>query len=96
MDDNILVEAARIPDRDRLLRELREAGLDAHPVDEVGIEVPVTGSSDHLADELPTGVAMRWQGAGHGAIARSTCVTDAISRFLVQGVVPTEGMACPE
>ena len=52
MDDNILVEAARIPDRDRLLRELREAGLDAHPVDEVGIEVPVTGASDHLADEL--------------------------------------------
>ncbi|TDC95076.1 alpha/beta hydrolase [Saccharopolyspora aridisoli] len=52
--------------------------------------------TDHLADELPTGVSMRWQGAGHGAIARSTCVTDAISRFLVQGVVPTEGMACPE
>ena len=52
MDDNIVVEAARIPDRDRLLGELREAGLDAHPVDEVGIEVPVAGASDHLADEL--------------------------------------------
>ena len=35
------VEAARIPDRDRLIEELREAGLDARPVDEVGIEVPL-------------------------------------------------------
>jgi len=38
-DDSIQVEAARIPDRDRLLEELRKAGLDARPVDEVGIEV---------------------------------------------------------
>ena len=43
MTENVQVEAARIPDRDRLLRELREAGLDAQPVDEVGIEVPVEG-----------------------------------------------------
>ena len=41
MDDHLEVEAARIPDRDRLLAELREAGVDAHPVDEVGIEVRV-------------------------------------------------------
>jgi hypothetical protein len=34
------VEAARIPDRDRLLWLLQDAGLDAHAVDEVGIEVP--------------------------------------------------------
>jgi hypothetical protein len=33
------VEAARIPDRDRLLQELRDAGLDAHATDDVGIEV---------------------------------------------------------
>lgn len=34
------VEAARIPDRDRLLWLLQDSGLDAHAVDEVGIEVP--------------------------------------------------------
>lgn len=34
------VEAARIPDRDRLLSLLRDEGLDAQAVDEVGIEVP--------------------------------------------------------
>jgi hypothetical protein len=52
MDDNVQVEAARIPDRDRLLEELRQAGIDARPVDEVGIEVPVEGGSEELADEL--------------------------------------------
>jgi hypothetical protein len=33
------VEAARAPDRDRLLKELLAAGLDAHPTEETGIEV---------------------------------------------------------
>jgi len=37
--DAVHVEAARIPDRDRLVEELREAGLDAMPVDEIEIEV---------------------------------------------------------
>jgi len=33
------VQAARIPDRDRLLQELRDAGLDAEPIGEIEIEV---------------------------------------------------------
>jgi hypothetical protein len=33
------IAAARIPDRDRLLHELQDAGLDARPVGEVEIEV---------------------------------------------------------
>ena len=49
----IHVEAARIPDRDRLLAELREAGLDARPDGEVGIEVPAGDSADDTtADEV--------------------------------------------
>src|SRR5207248_2727651 len=39
MDEALQVEAARIPDRDRLLNELLESGLEAKPIDEVGIEV---------------------------------------------------------
>ena len=35
----IQVEAARIPDRDKLLELLREHGLDAEPESEVGIVV---------------------------------------------------------
>jgi hypothetical protein len=46
------LEAARIPDRDRLLRELRDAGLDAQPVDEVCIEVPYSGDADAASDSL--------------------------------------------
>ena len=52
MTEPVQVEAARIPDRDRLLAELRENGLDARAVDEVGIEVPVEGDSEAVADEL--------------------------------------------
>jgi hypothetical protein len=47
----LAIEAARIPDRDRLLRELRAAGLEAAPIDEVGIEVPADqpgATSDEL------------------------------------------------
>jgi hypothetical protein len=50
MTEHAQVEAARIPDRDRLLQELRDAGLDAHPVDETGIEVKA--SDDSLLAEI--------------------------------------------
>jgi hypothetical protein len=50
MAEHAHVEAARIPDRDRLLHELRETGLDAQPVDEVGIEVKA--SDDRLLEEI--------------------------------------------
>jgi hypothetical protein len=46
--EHIDVQAARIPDRDRLLRELREAGLDAKPIGEIEIEV---STEDAVADE---------------------------------------------
>ena len=52
MSDNLEVQAARIPDRDRLLADLREAGLDARPVDEVEIEVRVGDDADEVTDEV--------------------------------------------
>ena len=52
MSDAVQVEAALIPDRDRLLAELRENGLSAEPVDEVGIEVKVEGDGEEALDEL--------------------------------------------
>ena len=45
------VEAARIPDRDQLLQLLRDAGLDAQPHDELGIQVEC-GEEDSACDEL--------------------------------------------
>jgi hypothetical protein len=52
MDESVHVKAARIPDRDRLLAELRDAGLDARAVGEIEIEVPCGGDVDGTADEL--------------------------------------------
>jgi hypothetical protein len=52
MTEMVHVEAARIPDRDRLIEELREAGLDARPVDEIGIEVPLEADAEEAADEV--------------------------------------------
>jgi hypothetical protein len=46
MADNVQVEAARIPDRDKLLEILLGHGLDARPVDEVEIEVRYDESGD--------------------------------------------------
>jgi hypothetical protein len=37
--DSVDITAARIPDRDRLLKELQDAGLEARPIGEVEIEV---------------------------------------------------------
>jgi hypothetical protein len=51
-EDSVQVEAARIPDRDRLLRELQDAGIEARPVDEVGIEVPCGDDTDGACDNL--------------------------------------------
>ena len=48
--ETVQVEAARIPDRDRLLQELRDAGLDAKPVEEVCIEVACGDSEQAYVD----------------------------------------------
>jgi len=45
MPSKVRVEAARIPDRDRLLQALRDEGLAAEPEGEVDIVVPV-GEAD--------------------------------------------------
>jgi hypothetical protein len=52
MATTVHVEAARIPDRDRLLHELRGAGLEARAVDEVCIEVPCGDDMDAACDDL--------------------------------------------
>jgi hypothetical protein len=52
MSNQIQVEAARIPDRDRLLRALRDAGLDARAVDEVCIEIPCGTDAEAACNEL--------------------------------------------
>jgi hypothetical protein len=52
MPSNVRVEAARIPDRDRLLEALRNEGLDAKPEDEIGIVVPVGEGGNELFHQV--------------------------------------------
>ncbi|HWX08542.1 MAG TPA: hypothetical protein VNY33_01070 [Gaiellaceae bacterium] len=52
MSSTIQVAAARIPDRDRLLRELQEHGLDARAVDEIGIEVRSEEDEQTISNEV--------------------------------------------
>ena len=52
MPSTVRVEAARIPDRDRLLAALQDEGLDAAPEDEVGIVVPVSDSDSELFHQV--------------------------------------------
>jgi hypothetical protein len=52
MTSSVQVEAARIPDRDRLLNELRQAGLEARAVEEIGIEVPCGDDTEQACDDL--------------------------------------------
>jgi hypothetical protein len=52
MSSTIRVEAARIPDRDRLLQALLDEGLDAEPEDEIGIVVPIGGADGELFHQV--------------------------------------------
>jgi hypothetical protein len=52
--DSIQVEAARIPDRDRVLRELEAQGIEARAVGEVEIEVSAGEDADELLGHVET------------------------------------------
>jgi pimeloyl-ACP methyl ester carboxylesterase len=51
--------------------------------------------AEQLADELPSGVLVTWEGQGHTAYGRSNeCVAAAVDGFLLEGTVPAEGTRC--
>ncbi len=52
MSSQIQVEAARIPDRDRLLSELHEHGIEAAAVDELTIMVECADDDAERCDEV--------------------------------------------
>jgi hypothetical protein len=52
MAETVQVEAARIPDRDRLLQLLVEHGLGAEPVGEVEIKIPCDEADQAACDEV--------------------------------------------
>ena len=55
---------------------------------------PLPGAVD-LAEDLTAGVLLTWQGQGHTSYPKSPCVNDAVNRYLIDLVVPLDGLTCP-
>jgi hypothetical protein len=49
-----------------------------------------------MADELgeDVGVQLTYNGQGHGAYGTSTCVTNAVNAYLLEGKMPKDGTVC--
>ncbi|MGQ0776705.1 MAG: alpha/beta hydrolase [Pseudonocardiales bacterium] len=58
---------------------------------------PVTPAEGarRTAESLPAATLVSWQGQAHGAVGRSPCVVELVTRFLMDGVVPPQGTLCP-
>lgn len=50
--------------------------------------------SRRLATELSNGHLLTYNGDGHTAYGRSTCVNNTVDRYLLQGTVPPDGARC--
>jgi pimeloyl-ACP methyl ester carboxylesterase len=55
---------------------------------------PITGAR-HLTALLGTADLLVWQGDGHTAYPKTTCVTKAVNSYLVSLVAPAAGTTCP-
>src|SRR5919206_1781561 len=55
---------------------------------------PLPGAVD-MAEDLTSGVLLTWQGQGHTAYPKTDCVTGAVDAYLIDLVVPQDGMTCP-
>ena len=51
--------------------------------------------ADQLADALGDAVDIDWEGAGHTAFLTSGCITDLVTAYIVDQVVPEDGTTCP-
>ena len=48
-----------------------------------------------LAGQLESGSLLTYEGDGHTAFGRgSSCVDDAVTRYLIDGTVPADGLVC--
>ncbi|MGH3793268.1 MAG: alpha/beta hydrolase [Pseudonocardiaceae bacterium] len=60
-------------------------------------EDPVTPADGarRTADSLPSARLVTWQGQAHGALPRSPCIVDLVTRFLMNAVLPPQNTLCP-
>jgi pimeloyl-ACP methyl ester carboxylesterase len=55
---------------------------------------PLPGAVD-LADALTSGLLLTWQGQGHTAYPKTVCVTATVNAYLIDQVIPLDGLTCP-
>ena len=55
---------------------------------------PLPGAVD-MAEDLTSGVLLTWQGQGHTAYPKTDCVTGAVNAYLIDLLVPQDGLTCP-
>jgi pimeloyl-ACP methyl ester carboxylesterase len=55
---------------------------------------PISGA-EHLATLLGTGRLLIWQGDGHTAYPKTTCVTNDVDSYLINLTLPPTGATCP-
>ncbi len=91
-----LVQCSLWPVPQRPLPDPSRPGLPPMPVITTATDplTPAMGS-ERMADLLASGVTVSWQGAGHGALGRSPCITSAVVRYLLDGTVPAQETVCP-
>ncbi|MGH3754596.1 MAG: alpha/beta hydrolase [Pseudonocardiaceae bacterium] len=58
---------------------------------------PVTPADGarRTAQSLPSATLVVWQGQAHGALPRSPCMVDLVTRFLTDASIPRQGTLCP-
>ncbi|MBV9029999.1 MAG: alpha/beta hydrolase [Pseudonocardiales bacterium] len=55
---------------------------------------PAEGAT-RTAQSLPSATLVSWEGQAHGALPRSSCVVDLVTRFLMDASIPRQGTLCP-
>jgi hypothetical protein len=48
-----------------------------------------------LARMLGVGTVLTWEGEGHTAYPETTCISEAVDKYLISLTVPREGLRCP-
>jgi pimeloyl-ACP methyl ester carboxylesterase len=58
---------------------------------------PVTPAEGarRTAQSLPSATLVSWQAQAHGALPRSPCIVDLVTRFLMDASIPRQGILCP-
>ena len=48
-----------------------------------------------MAEDLDSGVLLTWEGEGHTAYPKTSCVTKAVDAYLLRLEAPVDDLTCP-